>query len=93
MRGGNRPGAGRKPSGKKRIVMYGTAAEEKMLRKTLSEIRKSLPVVDNAQAEKSEICHPKICPSCGNPMKIKTGKNGDFWGCSGYPDCRHTESI
>ena len=83
MRGGNRPGAGRKPSGKKRIVMYGTADEEAALRKKLVELR-----------QKSEtICRPKICPNCGKPMKIKTGSRGDFWGCSGYPECNHTESI
>ena len=92
-RGGKRNGAGRKPSGKRRIVMYGTAAEEATLRKTLLEIRKSIPVVDNVQSMESEICHPKICPSCGSPMKIKSGSRGDFWGCSGYPKCRHTDSI
>ena len=94
MRGGKRRGAGRKPSGKRRIIMYGTAAEEVILRKTLLKIRREgLSVKDNTHAEESEICHPKICPDCGKPMKIKTGKNGDFWGCNGYPECRHTESI
>ena len=83
MRGGNRPGAGRKPSGKRRIVMYGTADEEAALRKKLVELR-----------QKSEtICRPKICPNCGKPMKIKTKRREDFWGCSGYPECKHTESI
>ena len=39
MHGGKREGAGRKSSGKKKIVMYGTAAEEAMLRKALEEFR------------------------------------------------------
>ena len=35
----------------------------------------------------------KICPECGKPMLIKTGKYGEFLGCSGYPSCRHTCHI
>ena len=39
----------------------------------------------------------KPCPACGKPMNrrsgtSKAGKAYDFWGCSGYPDCRHTEN-
>jgi len=35
----------------------------------------------------------KRCPECGRPMTLRTGKFGSFWGCTGYPDCRHTERI
>lgn len=29
------------------------------------------------------------CPRCGRGvMKPRNGKNGNFWGCSRYPDCR-----
>lgn len=31
--------------------------------------------------------HP--CPRCQNGVLVKrSGKNGDFWGCSNYPRCR-----
>lgn len=33
----------------------------------------------------------KPCPDCGKPMVARKGANGAFWGCSGYPECRHTE--
>jgi DNA polymerase III epsilon subunit family exonuclease len=36
---------------------------------------------------------PKICPQCGNLMQRRNGRFGEFWGCSGYPNCRHTENI
>jgi DNA polymerase III epsilon subunit-like protein len=36
---------------------------------------------------------PKICPQCGNLMQRRKGRFGEFWGCSGYPNCRHTENI
>lgn len=35
----------------------------------------------------------RICPKCGNPMKKRNGKFGEFYGCSGYPACRHTEKV
>jgi hypothetical protein len=33
------------------------------------------------------------CPNCGKPMVVRNGKNGKFYGCSGYPQCRHTRNI
>ncbi len=30
------------------------------------------------------------CPECGKPLRRRTGRNGPFWGCSGYPDCKVT---
>ncbi len=36
-------------------------------------------------------CVPKNpCPQCGKPLQRKKGKNGYFWGCTGYPDCTAT---
>lgn len=38
------------------------------------------------------------CPECGKPMKkrvAKSGKNagGEFWGCTGYPECKGTREV
>ena len=33
------------------------------------------------------------CPQCGKPLVVRTGRRGKFIGCSGYPECRHTENI
>ena len=35
----------------------------------------------------------KICPACHRPMKIRNGRYGEFWGCTGFPMCRHTEKL
>lgn len=35
----------------------------------------------------------RVCPVCGNPMKKRSGRYGEFWGCTGFPSCRHTERI
>jgi DNA topoisomerase-1 len=30
------------------------------------------------------------CPECGAALRRRKGKNGFFWGCSSYPECRFT---
>jgi DNA topoisomerase-1 len=35
----------------------------------------------------------EICPNCGRPMVIKTGRFGRFISCSGYPECKTTKPI
>ena len=35
----------------------------------------------------------RLCTVCGKPMTLKNGRNGDFWGCTGYPACKHTENA
>jgi topoisomerase-like DNA binding C4 zinc finger protein len=33
----------------------------------------------------------KVCPQCGNALKERKGKFGDFYGCSTFPKCGYTE--
>ena len=33
------------------------------------------------------------CEECGQPMVIRSGRNGKFLGCSRYPKCRHSQPI
>ncbi|MCG6892905.1 MAG: type I DNA topoisomerase [Desulfobacteraceae bacterium] len=35
----------------------------------------------------------KVCEKCGSPMLIKQGRYGEFLACSGYPDCKNTQSL
>ena len=35
----------------------------------------------------------RLCPECKQPMKKRTGRYGEFWGCTGFPNCRHTENV
>ena len=35
----------------------------------------------------------EICPDCGRPMVLKTGRFGKFLACTGYPDCKKTMSF
>ena len=35
----------------------------------------------------------KTCEKCSKPMILKQGKYGPFLACSGYPDCKSTQSV
>ena len=35
----------------------------------------------------------KRCPRCGDILKKRNGKYGQFWGCSSYPVCKYTENY
>lgn len=46
----------------------------------------------------NEIPQTPTCPSCGQPMVLRTSKRGanagqQFWGCSTYPACKGTRKI
>jgi NAD(P)H dehydrogenase (quinone) len=34
-----------------------------------------------------------VCDKCGSPMVIRVGKNGKFYGCSAFPQCRNTRPL
>ncbi|MBU1169882.1 MAG: type I DNA topoisomerase [Proteobacteria bacterium] len=40
-----------------------------------------------------ELAEGKVCSKCGKPMLIKQGRYGEFLACSGYPDCKNTQSA
>jgi DNA topoisomerase-1 len=35
----------------------------------------------------------ETCPKCGKPLAIKMGRYGKFLACSGYPECKYTQSY
>ena len=57
---------------------------EKDLRVAEAEIEKTEAAVEFAGGD---------CPECGRPLVRKRGRFGSFIACSGYPDCRYTESV
>jgi ssDNA-binding Zn-finger/Zn-ribbon topoisomerase 1 len=32
------------------------------------------------------------CPKCGNKMRLKDGRYGEFWSCKSYPNCSGTRN-
>ncbi|MBU2566708.1 type I DNA topoisomerase [Patescibacteria group bacterium] len=35
----------------------------------------------------------QVCPECGKPMQVKSGRFGKFLACSGYPECKSTKPL
>ena len=61
---------------------YGPFAQE------LEQAEKKLPRLEIKDEPTDE-----ICPNCGRPMVIKTGRFGRFISCTGYPECKTTRPI
>jgi DNA topoisomerase-1 len=40
-----------------------------------------------------ESAEPEACENCGRPMALKRGRFGQFWACTGYPECKTTRKI
>ncbi|MDY0360000.1 MAG: type I DNA topoisomerase [Desulforegulaceae bacterium] len=53
----------------------------------------SIKLIKNEALEAEIPESDKICPKCGKPMVIKQGKFGPFLACSGYPECKYTQSL
>jgi DNA topoisomerase-1 len=54
----------------------------KKVKEQKKEIKKDLVEQTNRQ-----------CELCGRPMVIRWGRNGRFYACSGYPECKNTKPI
>lgn len=61
---------------------YGPFADE------LESAQEKLPKLELQEEPTDE-----ICPNCGRPMVIKTGRFGKFISCTGYPQCKTTKPI
>jgi DNA topoisomerase-1 len=54
----------------------------------LEEAERKLPKFEQRDEPTDE-----ICPNCGKPMVIKSGRFGKFISCTGYPECKTTRPI
>jgi four helix bundle suffix protein len=34
-----------------------------------------------------------VCPRCGKPMRRRKSAKGEFWGCTGFPECKGTRPV
>jgi DNA topoisomerase-1 len=55
------------------------------------ELTVDLPDVDKADLTEQDA--EEYCENCGRPMVLKKGRFGQFYACSGYPDCKTTKQI
>ncbi|MGC2658339.1 MAG: type I DNA topoisomerase, partial [Bryobacteraceae bacterium] len=55
------------------------------------ELTVDLPDIDKADLTEQD--EQEYCENCGRPMVLKKGRFGQFFACSGYPDCKTTKQI
>jgi DNA topoisomerase I len=55
------------------------------------ELTVDLPDLDTANLGEQD--EAEYCENCGRPMVLKKGRFGQFYACSGYPDCKTTKQI
>jgi len=56
-----------------------------------SQALKQAPaVMDNVKSKESG---KLSCPKCGKPLVVRFGKQGEFVGCSGFPDCDFSSNF
>jgi DNA topoisomerase-1 len=55
------------------------------------ELSVDLPDVDKVDLTEQDA--EEYCENCGRPMVLKKGRFGQFYACSGYPDCKTTKRI
>lgn len=65
--------------------------------RALNDCRMNQQVFEHMEKEiekhRTSNVNAKICPRCAGVMKKRNGRYGEFWGCSGFPNCRYTEKI
>jgi four helix bundle suffix protein len=50
------------------------------------------------QSDRTDQPDKLLCQACGKPMVVRTARQGSnagaqFWGCSGYPECKSTRPV
>ncbi len=54
--------------------------------KTSAEEKKEITRFEQGKVEKK-------CPKCGKNLVLRKSMYGSFFGCSGYPNCKHIEKV
>lgn len=58
------------------------------LSKDRASARKHVKQIRESQVEVKNKVNNNICPKCGGELVMKSGKYGNFMGCSNFPKCR-----
>ncbi|HPN87863.1 MAG TPA: type I DNA topoisomerase [Candidatus Omnitrophota bacterium] len=74
------------------LIEEGTLAYASLLNEFYQPFKEELEYAEN-NIEKQHNFIDKKCPLCGKQMVMKWGRRGKFLSCSGFPHCRHAESV
>lgn len=66
------------------------AVEAAQLEPSKEADRQHLRDIHSAREQKYESIASGRCPRCGGTLVLRSGKFGQFYGCSNYPKCKYT---
>lgn len=74
-----------------------TTEQMQNIKNKLTIIKENPPItkeshIHNIYRTQNDIVN-NICPRCGNSLVLRSGKNGEFYGCSNYPNCHFTKNL
>jgi DNA topoisomerase-1 len=73
-------------------VASGERKWQPVVEEFFNPLEKALTAANEAAPKQVQETEEK-CPECGKPMIIRWGRRGQFLACSGFPECRHTQSL
>lgn len=74
-------------------IAQGTSARDQVLLSFYKKFKKDLALFGGDTSKKKAVETDLTCPSCGSPLVIRFSKNGEFLGCSAYPECTFTANF
>lgn len=80
-------------------AVFEKLAKEKNVKTSRTNASKVKTSTTKASTEKtgstktSSVKPKKVCPRCDMALVKRSGMYGQFWGCTGFPNCRYTENI
>lgn len=76
------------------LIATGNKNWVSMMREFYEPLAKKLETVKNADRVKISVeTTGEMCPECGNPIVVRTGKFGKFLSCSTFPNCKFTKPF
>lgn len=83
---------------KQEAIQYAKSKAEKIIKEyseKIVEVEAQISEIDENikdEVEEVNLHNSRECEKCGSKMKIRTGFNGQFLGCSSFPKCKNTSN-
>ena len=49
--------------------------------------------INSERHKRQDTVNAGLCPKCGGKLVLRSGRYGDFYGCTNYPKCKFTVNI
>jgi len=70
---------------------WGCMAYREGCKSTLPDVDGKPGAARQASLPQSQAGPSYPCPRCQKPLRLVKGPKGPFWGCTSYPECKHTQ--